>query len=269
MIAILSFTPSYHRQALADAFPDAKNLDFTAFTGVRGYCDEVSRRQLSLALSDVPTEGIHFLDSGNYHYLSLLFLEKISSPFSLVVFDHHTDMQPSAFDGLLSCGSWIWEAVHAISFLKEVLIIGVGGQSLSAAKETTLIKGAFSDIQETGQLLFCRFHSGQGKIPVTIIKEQAATDYPKLFSACLHYPVYLSIDKDVLSEKELKTDWDQGSMPYSELENACRLLIRNHPLIGTDICGEPCNEPFLSQSRKINCDLAKMFSLYYDIKNAK
>ena len=269
MITILSFTPSYRRQTLLDAFPHAEEFDFTSLDGVRGYCDEASRQQISLSLSDVPANGIHFIGSGNYHYVSLLFLEKISAPFSLLVFDHHTDMQPPAFGGLLSCGSWVWEAVHTIPFLKEALIIGAGGESLSAAKETTLTDLSFSDIQETSQRLSCRFLSKQKEIPVTIIKEYAAIDYPELFSNCLHYPVYLSIDKDVLSEKELNTDWDQGSMPFSELETACRLLTRSHSLIGADICGEPDREAFLLQSRNINCALAKILSLYYDIKDKR
>ena len=47
-------------------------------------------------------EGIHFLDSGNYHYVSKIWMEKIEEEFELLVLDHHTDMQPPMFGDILS-----------------------------------------------------------------------------------------------------------------------------------------------------------------------
>ena len=40
-------------------------------------------------IAGYPAEGIHFIDSGNYHYLTKLWTDKLRVPFSLIVFDHH------------------------------------------------------------------------------------------------------------------------------------------------------------------------------------
>ena len=47
-----------------------------------------------------PTAGIHFIDSGNYHYMTRLWLTRMDQPFCLLVYDNHTDMQPPAFGGI-------------------------------------------------------------------------------------------------------------------------------------------------------------------------
>ncbi len=52
-------------------------------------------RILKERIATFQPEEIHFIDSGNHHYMSKLWTDKITSPFSLVVFDHHPDMQPS------------------------------------------------------------------------------------------------------------------------------------------------------------------------------
>ena len=81
-------------------------LDFRKLQGVNCYCTQEAEDEIKEKIYSLPFQGIHFLDSGNYHYLTKFWLEKIQKPFSLLVFDNHTDMQEAAFFGLLSCGSW-------------------------------------------------------------------------------------------------------------------------------------------------------------------
>ena len=81
-------------------------------SGTNCYCDEEAMKFLKKKIADYSPNGIHFLDSGNYHYMSRIWIEKIGSPFGLVVFDNHTDMQPPAFGGLLSCGGWIASSIE-------------------------------------------------------------------------------------------------------------------------------------------------------------
>lgn len=45
--------------------------------------------------------GIHFLDSGNYHYVTKLWLDQVKEPFDLLVLDHHTCWRYSLQDGPL------------------------------------------------------------------------------------------------------------------------------------------------------------------------
>ena len=51
--------------------------------------------------------------------------------------------------------------------------------------------------------------------------------------------IYLSIDKDVLAKKFVKTNWDQGEMTLPQLEDILRDLCTNHKVIGMDLSGAP------------------------------
>ena len=102
---------------LSDAFLDENFSSGTAI-GLRDvescscYCSSESAALLRERLSDVPLDAPHWIDTGDYHYLSLFFLERIGEPFELILADNHPDDQPSAFagDGMLSCGSWVKDA---------------------------------------------------------------------------------------------------------------------------------------------------------------
>lgn len=76
-------------------------------TGTHCYCDAEAEAELLRCLASHPVQAVHFLDSGNYHYLSALWQEQLAQPFTLALFDRHTDLQLSAFGDLLSCGLWV------------------------------------------------------------------------------------------------------------------------------------------------------------------
>jgi arginase family enzyme len=50
--------------------------------------------------------------------------------------------------------------------------------------------------------------------------------------------VWISIDKDVLPEDEVVTNWDQGHMPLDALLEFLRAIRAKKRIIGADICGE-------------------------------
>ena len=78
--------------------------------GTRGYCDPEAEAALAAAIAPCPLRAVHWIDTGDYHYLSALWLRKLEEPASLFLFDHHSDDQPPAFGDFLSCGSWMLEA---------------------------------------------------------------------------------------------------------------------------------------------------------------
>lgn len=85
--------------------------DFSALEGTNCYCSEDSARAIRERIAGLPLHAVHAIGTGDYHYISLFWLERIGEPFQLVLFDHHPDDQPGVFDGgLLSCGSWVREA---------------------------------------------------------------------------------------------------------------------------------------------------------------
>ena len=68
-------------------------------------------------------------------------------------------------------------------------------------------------------------------------------------------PVYISVDKDVLDEKEYKTNWNQGIMSVDELFSIIEDTFEMRKVIGMDICGEmdeAVNSEFGSIYNEIN-----------------
>ena len=61
-------------------------LDCTHLQGVECYCDKEGAHALKRVIANYPADGIHFIDSGNYHYLTKFWTDKIQQPFSLIVF---------------------------------------------------------------------------------------------------------------------------------------------------------------------------------------
>lgn len=104
-------------------------LDISDISGTDLYCSREAAEEIRRRIAPQPLNALHVLGNGNYHYLSLFYLERINEPFTLVLFDHHSDNQPGAFGGeLLSCGSWVLEATKRLDNLKKVVWIGGDGQ---------------------------------------------------------------------------------------------------------------------------------------------
>lgn len=162
--------------------------------------------------------GVHLLDNGNYHYLSALMTERIGEPYTLVLIDHHPDLQPSAFGWeVLSCGSWVLNALLAQENLKRVFALGV---------EETLKEEALLCVREA-----------IGREEYERVRKKISFAYPKPEEVV--GGIYLSIDKDVLAKKFVKTNWDQGEMTLPQLEDILRDLCTNHKVIGMDLSGAP------------------------------
>ena len=86
----------------------AVHLDFTSLEGTSCYLDPDAAKAISRAIENQPLKAIHWIDSGDYHYLTALWLDKLERPAELLLLDHHPDDQPPAFgEGLLSCGGWV------------------------------------------------------------------------------------------------------------------------------------------------------------------
>ena len=82
------------------------------------YCSAEAMNRIREAIAPLPVRSIHWIDTGDYHYISKLWMEKISEPFVLALFDNHPDDQTGAFGGLLSCGSWVQCARETLPTLK-------------------------------------------------------------------------------------------------------------------------------------------------------
>lgn len=93
--------------------------DFSSLEGTNCYCSAESADQIRRAVAGLPLLAFHDIGTGDYHYQTLFWLERIAEPFSLVLFDHHPDDQDGAFgEDLLSCGGWVARA-RKLPFLEK------------------------------------------------------------------------------------------------------------------------------------------------------
>ena len=168
---------------------DAQWLDFTKMTGVNCYCTEEAEEEIKERIKNLDFSGIHFLDSGNYHYLSKYWTEKIDRPFLLVVFDNHTDMQEASFWGLLSCGSWVRECILSNKYIKEVCVIGPPRTAFLECEKEILEKVTPISREDM---------------------KQEKSQWHEFLERNQDVPVYLSLDKDILSLEAARTNWDQN-----------------------------------------------------------
>lgn len=191
-------------------------LNFTDLRGVNGYCDEETLEIIRRRIAKSEPTPINYIDSGNYHYITYLLLERVQEPFTLILFDHHTDMQSSLFESLMSCGCWVKRAIDENPFLKEVIIIGAAEQLIEEIPDCYREK-------------------------VFAYGEAMLKEHPKWQTFArkhIHYNVYISVDKDVMDPKEACTNWDQGILTLSQLREIYESIVETHQILGIDICGE-------------------------------
>lgn len=191
-------------------------IDCRDIEGKDFICSEEAQKELSARMRTCSSEGIHFLDSGNYHYLTKLWTDRLSVPFSLILIDHHTDIRREAFDGELTCGNWVRVMLETNPNLRKVVIIGP-----TESQRSTIDAAYRSRV---------RFISEE-----SLLTEDGWKTFAKEY---LKEPVYISIDKDILYQGDAITDWDQGDVTIGDLLKLIEVIFENEKVIGMDICGE-------------------------------
>jgi len=82
--------------------------DLSMLEGTCCYCEAEAESKISGIIKDLPLKAVHWIDGGDYHYLSDLWMRRLEREAMLILFDNHPDDQEPAFGtDLLSCGSWV------------------------------------------------------------------------------------------------------------------------------------------------------------------
>ena len=262
-ITVQDFTGVYAAQPFmqelrnaAKTSKDIRWLDCTKIVGTDCYCDDDAVKAINELIDGAETTaGIHFFDNGNYHYMSKLWTDRVNEPFTLIVFDHHPDMQPPRFGGILSCGGWVLEVLENNKFVQNVIIIGVADrlveeiqQEFAAASDTsenktknsllqkiTFIRESELGTNSVSSLLNSQLDTAPSNL--RIVGQQAA-DNSISASLRMTHACHISIDKDALAPAYAATNWDQGSLTLDALKECISALAANHKILGIDICGE-------------------------------
>ena len=243
-ITVCNFTNVYENQPFMEGLRrsgEATWIDCTDIPGTDCYCDDEAVVAIRKRIADAGIKnasGIHFFDNGNFHYMSKIWTDMVQEPFSLVIFDHHPDMQEPRFGNILSCGGWVKKVLEENKFVNNVVIIGVADHlAVEIRKE---IASHPADARND--------NGAESNDKITFIREseiarEALTSTSFVFRlkelrSVLSSNIYLSIDKDALSPAHAATNWDQGSLDVATLKEIIAGLATSHKIIGVDICGE-------------------------------
>ena len=115
------------------------------------------------------------------------------------------------FGELMSCGSWLLRTVQELSNVQRVMIFGIDPDYVSHVPKSLRDRVATADTDE-GFRAFLRGHPGGS--------------------------LYISLDKDVFSTRDVRTNWDQGTLRYAHFERLLKTADNTRDIVGMDVCGE-------------------------------
>ncbi|RHQ98883.1 arginase family protein [Peptoclostridium sp. AF21-18] len=215
---VVNFSNTYSKE-IAESLGDTDWIDCSDISGTNMYCTDDAANEIKRRLEGYSPNGVHFIDSGNYHYMTEFFVEKLEGKFSLVLFDYHNDMQVPMIHSFTSCGDWAREVLENNDNLEQLILIGPSQKNIDDIDGIS---------KEKFDKLVC--------ISLRDLEEKVAEEKLELIKNDV--PLYVSIDKDVLSKHYAKTNWSQGKMSVELLKKILKRFLVNHDIIGADICGE-------------------------------
>lgn len=238
---ILDFTHVYRDEDIKD-IDRFRYIDCSDIQETDMYCSKNAYEKIWGRIEPYGIQGIHYIDSGNYHYITKIITDHITEPFGLVMYDHHTDMQIPMVPEMMSCGDWAGQTLIQNKNLRQLVVVGPPESDIEQTLES------YSGSQ-SGRLLTFSAEDLHGDLLENKLK-LIRTDLP----------LYISIDKDVLGIEYTETNWSQGDMSIDGLErllsvflggqgeekntDACRNDerydggIRHSRILGVDVCGE-------------------------------
>ncbi len=172
--------------------------------------------------------------SGDFHYLSGLWLRRIADPVVLVSFDNHPDwdVRPPKW----GCGGWINRALE-LAKVNHVAIWGCGNfecwwphnffANRSAERQGKLDVHPWADDRSP------RDRQRRG----AILRENWRENFEAFAERIGGSNVYVTIDLDCLRAEEVVTNWENGRFTVGDLEWALGKLREHGRIIAGDICG--------------------------------
>ena len=196
--------------------------------------------------SDTIAPALTLYGSGDFHHVTLALLRRIDRPFNLLVLDKHPDWMRGV--PLLHCGNWLYYALK-LPNLQRVYHFGgeldfdnlfrwlAPWQALQSGKVVT-----FPAVR--------RFNRGQWRCtrheplraradqPLEVNRLQAILGESR--SDLARFPLYISLDKDVMRARDAVVNWDSGYLELMEVQTILSWFIAacSGNLAGMDILGD-------------------------------
>ncbi len=194
-----------------------------------------------------------FMGSGDFHHVTAMLLQRTAEfakgPITVVHFDNHPDWVH--FKCGMHCGSWVNRAL-AIPEVAKVITVGVcsndlvkperKGANLQPLAEgrvevfayehaPSVVKGSYGEGAGHRQVENELHWNGIGEATIPIFIQT-------LLSRVGTDAIYITLDKDVMAQDEAVTNWDQGQMRCSDVEDMILALGHRHRIVAADVIGD-------------------------------
>jgi arginase family enzyme len=189
---------------------------------------------------------ISFYGSGDFHHVSLALVRRLTQPFNLLVLDNHPDWMRSI--PFLHCGTWLYHAAR-LPNVKRVFHWG-GDVDFDNYYQWM----APWSLLRSGKITVCpavrRFERGAwATVPHQSVRAQpylpaSASRISDLLAPIRvdlrQYPLYLSLDKDVMCAEHAPVNWDSGHLAIDEVCEIVGAFLQaaNGKLAGMDVVGD-------------------------------
>jgi hypothetical protein len=180
-------------------------------------------QQLGKLIGACRQPALTFLGSGDFHHVTLALLRRIEQPFNLLVIDKHPDWMRAI--PIMHCGTWLW---HALKLPNLKRVFHVGGdldfdnhyrrlapwRHLHSGRVTVIPasrcyqRGSWPSIPHRPLL------EPSGSETVTQALERALRP---MLDDLRRDPLYITLDKDVLSAAEAVVNWDSGMLSFGDV----------------------------------------------------
>jgi len=221
---------------------------------IRFGCSKKLFASLNMELGDFAeaARDTVFLGSGDYHHLSHLLISryaKLGKPLQIVLFDNHPDNMRYPFG--IHCGSWVWH-VSRLPFVSQIHVLGITSKDVEAAHGW---ENHLRNLRSGKVRYWCVGRDLGWMHSVGITQSRSFDSTAAMLDAFSSEitlskdPIYLTVDKDVLSPEDAHTNWDQGVMRLSELQSVIEMIQPR--IIGSDVTGEVSVYQYQSRFKRL------------------
>jgi hypothetical protein len=195
---------------------------------------------------DDPEPLITLFGSGDFHHVSLALLRRLREPFNLLVIDNHPDWMRGV--PFLHCGTWVY---HAARLPQVRRIFHAGGDvdfdnyyrwmapwRLLRDGKIVVLPGvrAFTRGRWSG----VHNESVRPRPDKPVLPDRLEALLRPYRDDLARLPLYVSLDKDVMTEAEAVVNWDSGHLRLAEVGALLEVFMRSAggKLAGMDIVGD-------------------------------
>jgi hypothetical protein len=200
--------------------------------------------RLGTAMDEMPM--LQFLGSGDFHHVTLALLRRLTGPFNLLVLDKHPDWM--RYMPFVHCGTWLAQALRLPGLQR---VFHLGGEldfdnSYSWLAPWPALRSGRIVLMPAVRRFRGRAWERIPHEPLRSHPELPVSRARALRLLCPHradlarYPLYISLDKDVMTVEDAVVNWDSGHLRLAEVEAILEVVrdLSDNRLLGMDIIGD-------------------------------